>query len=557
MANAIWRQGIYSDRSLIASAGVFDLVANAPVELVAPVVSLSGGLIGNSLIGFLTTWILAFGVLYTFTPLIFTYVDALDGCENKRVFKFIFAIGAVIIGILFSPSTEFDIYQSSLLGFVTLFVASSLLQWYLSWVGEKELVASDGFGAEVLNQIVPGDVSREIEMYLQRGRASRIYASIVTITGLICMFAAFITVAGITSTVFSLAYPIPDVLVLGWAVGAVVFDRVKVGPTKSQVISTEFDFERFTIDALENATRSMSGLSGTLLILLGMSFSAMIFAVVFSDISDQIALANDQFRLLLRVINTDAPSGFENPSSSGLSYDLWPFALSINVWNVLLANITVISGIIFALFAWIRELQRFPYFLDTREDRDKKQEGEPLPRPHGFMILPCVSLILYLVWLRFSVAKPLSIQMIDIFLAVAWLPLLYLLLWAGLRSYNSNENKQPVTNELYFISGNILLISLPLSSISGATFASGTVLSVFIMLSLPKLIQLSGYEESADGIKKYISNVILFLLGSATLASGHLWPPAVGDLHLVIGSVMIIGGIWAGVSQWHKNQLST
>ena len=96
---------------------------------------------------------------------------------------------------------------------------------------------------------------------------------LLAIFGLLLALPAFL--AALLAQVLIHAYPIPDLLLLGWIVGAAVAGRVPIGPNRAQVLDRKFDLERYFVDVLENATRSVQGLYLSTLVLIGMFFATM------------------------------------------------------------------------------------------------------------------------------------------------------------------------------------------------------------------------------------------------------------------------------------------
>ncbi|WP_049985258.1 hypothetical protein [Halobellus rufus] len=354
-----------SPRVWVGGTAAADLLARFPGDVVVPLLSLAGGTVGSTSVAAATTWLLFATVFYTFAPLVYTYLEQLP--SGERGFRLLFATSAVSAGLVFEVAEGTRLTA----GIAVLMVASAgALLWYLSRVREWSLFDPEGRGVEVLQLVSPHrDVSEELRADFAREGLLGLVGRVVYLAavGLLLVFPVFL--AGVVSQLFVYAYPLPDLLFLGWAVVAAVSPRLTVGPSREQVLDVGFDLERYLLDSLENASRSVQGLFLTTFVVLGAFVAAgyLFFAVTLGS-----QLVGPVSALL------DGPV-------LGLGPDAW-----VTIWNLVgLTAMLGLAGVSF-LWLWIRELQRLPHFLDAWENRSMA-DGEPIARPAGFVALPLVA----------------------------------------------------------------------------------------------------------------------------------------------------------------------
>ena len=425
MSRSVRPSWLRSPRAWIGGAAVFDLLARLPEDLLAPLVSLLGGYSGSRLLAGLSTWLLFAVVFYTFAPLVYRLVDPLPAEETG--FRLVFAGGATLTGLALELTTGVTRF-AAVFGAIGAVAASFLL--YLKFGLGWTLLDPDGPAIGVLQTITAhNDVREEVRTDLEReGWLGAVGAGLyLAATGGVVAFPAFL--GGVISQVFVYAYPVPDLLFLGWAVSAALLPRIDLGPTADQLLDVKFDLEEYLLDAVENATRSIQGLFVTSFVLLGVFQAAgYLFLAV--------GTAPAQLRTLDAALSASA-----SPAAVGI--EIW-----LLLWNLL--GITALLGFAgaFSLWAWLRELQRLPHFLDRWEGRTTAS-GEPLARPRGF-VAPALAALLavagYAVVLPSAPGTPW-----DAPFAVGW-PLLIAL---GVRSARVPDRPQSIAREHVLIGASL------------------------------------------------------------------------------------------------------
>lgn len=528
-----------SGRSTLATASIFDLAARAPVDIITPVVSLVGGIVDWKLVGLFTTWLLAAGVFYWFAPLAFSLIDELKKDKRQPGFKTIFAIGVVSTGILNSSTVSISLSRLA-----PSIIFGVILSCYLSWKRERELFDLNGVAAGIINQWFGSiDAKSEMKNDLEQGGVPRYFTLILMPTAMTAVFVLLIFAGGLLSRVFVMAYPLPDILVLSWALGAVVFDRISIGPSRLQVVNTEFDFERFTVDSLDNITRGTGGGIMSIFIMTGMLVSAGYFSVVFSNLSGTYELLTNGTELLFTVIG----------DTGGIKRNINVVELGINLWNIIVTTLSLICFSVFALWGWIREWERLPHFLDYWNDQNTTDEDPP-SRPPGFMILPSAGAALYTIYLRFSLPNPLSASLIDYSIAV-FLPFLsIILLWIWLQAYRSKGSiNQSVKWEHFFIAGGLLTWSSPLLLHDRISSIDEIIIVYMIVLFGFTFMIVSNRAHSGNGLVHYIDSVFLTGWGVIFSVTLSVYPPKFRTLLRHFSVFLIFVGILYGIVKVYDN----
>lgn len=529
-------------RSTLATASIFDLAARAPLDIITPVVSLVGGIVDWKLAGLLTTWLLVGAVFYWFAPLAFSLIDGLKKVRKQRAFQALFAVGVVSTGILISQFEWTSRIESSpLLVLVPSIIFGAVLTCYLSWIQNRELFGLDSPAARIIDQWFEDvDVKNEIKKDLNQGGIPKYTSLILIPIAMTAVFSLMIFFGGILSMVFLTAYPIPDILVLSWSLGAVVFDRISMGPSRPQVLSTEFDFERFTIDSLDNITRGEAGGVMSVFIIFAMLFSASYFSIVFRNLPGTYELLIDAAELLYAIIG----------NTGQVEENINAVELGINIWNIIVSTLALIWFSAFAIWGWIREWERLPHFLDYWNDKNKS-DRDPPSRPRGFMILPSVGAALYMIFIRYSLPNPLSASLIDYSVAV-FVPVLSIItLWIWLQTYKSEGSiDQSVKSEHFVICGGLLLWSLPLFLRDGI----GNFYTVLIMMggSFAFMI-VSKRARAANGVGQYIDSFFLAGWGVVILVTSSIIPTELKSVISLLGAFILFSGVLYGIIKLCEN----
>lgn len=491
---------------------------------------------GTPLIGTITTWLLAWTVYYLFAPLVFSLVDDLENDRGKPIFRIIFACGAVSTGLFFDNISSLPLWY-----ICVVFAWSVVIIGYLSVIRKRRILDPYGLGGDLIEMFSGfNDGRKEMRTDFEREGAFEYLIPLIYSITFLCIFAIPFVLAGVLGPVFILAYPIPDMLVLGWAIGAFIFDRISYGPSKSKVLSTEFDFERFTLDALENGTRGPAGLLLSMLVLGGMFISASYFSLwlaVFGEINN----------LFFQIIG-DSWRNFTN--SSLTVYDF--LKISINLWNLVASNIGLVSISGFAIWGWIREWQRLPHFLDYWEDRDTIS-GTPPQRPWGFMLLPSVGMGLFVLFLHFSLPNLLESTYLNYILAISWVALFGGMGYVGYQSFDSTTNKaQHIRYEHYWITGGLYILSLPMLLGTGFGDIIEVIFITAVLLLCLGIILTGKVASTASGLKTYLDVGFFISYGLLFVRFKSSWPKEYQNIVIILSAVLIIGGFFIGLARMYE-----
>jgi len=534
--NSDW---IRSGNTVLGVSALADGLLRLPEDVLAPMVSLTGGFLADPRIGFVTTWILFYTALYTFAHLAFGFLSVEGETEIPRTafgFRNLFATTGVILALA--------IYQiealETLLLVVTpgMFVAGASFLGYLSVFHEWDLRDPRGRGVEVLERFTPHQkVTAEIERDLAYEGWLGHLGLAVYLLALSTIFGIPVAIAAVILQILVYSFPIPDFLFLGWAVSAQLIPRVSVGPGRDHILDVEFDLERYFLDTIEHATRSMQGFFLVMYCMLGAFLSASYLFVAVGNLPDTAELVFLGIRLL----------------ASGVSiFDMVP------AWNVLgVVSLLLLAGS-YGLWVWIRELQRLPHFLDRWEDREIETTTEPLPRVYGFVGVPIIALLSTGIFVAFD-ARPVIVGY-----AVIW-PVILAIGFFTVRA-TFRRDIQRVTGEHRWIYGGFIaqtftsLLGFSLPTIADTLAADRLPLSQLVtpvgsavLLVIVALIpSISKYEEQYDDIRRYSLVGLLLVLGSLA-AVGSSWIPAEYRFGAhVLAGISLGFSLVLGIARYHQ-----
>lgn len=526
-------------RVWVGGVAVADLVARVPFDATIPTVSLLGGTIGTPFLETLTTWLLVVGLLYLFAPLAYGLSDALP----RRAFGFraIFAGGTAVTSVLM----PFVLSAVGLAAFVvvwivSLFAVGGVFLWYLSSVRRWALLDPDGPALEVLDWFFPGDdVAAELEEDAERsdllGRLTGMdtLAALGLVLAIPTVPAAFITLAIVD------AYPIPDLLALGWIAATSIPPSLSPGFVRRRVLSRRFDLERTLIDAVENATRSLQGMTLTMAISLGLVMTSIYLwgAVV-------------TVPWALAPLTTELPSVLARRDVTTV----------VGAWDRIGITTSFLAAGGMALRGWITEFERLPHFLDDWEDRTTTR-GRPPSRPPGVVLLPAAlgaGTLGFLSLVGFTVLTDDPVVLHYLF-AGSW-PVAVFGVWFVHRTWRRRPS-QPVTAENYWIVGGVLLqayaVGGPLALYSPTwEHLFSLVAFTFVAVAVAGLPAVRRYERTnrSKGTIPYPLVATLLVLGGGALAGFALGPLAFRNLFLVAVVAFVGGGSLLGLIRWYDER---
>jgi|GEM_PF-4143342 len=490
----------------IGATAVLDLLLRLPEDLIIPAFSIISGFSGSPIAVFVTTWLLLALVLYHLAPLCYSFLDVLP--RHAAGFRVLVTTGGISVAMSLHYLAETA--SSTLL--VALFgigiLNGALILWYLVEVHEWQLLTPDGRWVTVFEAIFPTyDVAAEIQSDLAReglfGRATKVI-SLVALGGLLVMPQLL---AGLALLVFIYAYPIPDLLFLGWVLSVRVVPEVDVGPSRNRLLDLQFDFERELLDGIEHANRSLLGLFLTLFIVVGIAISSLYLLI-------GIMVIRQTHQLIIK--------------GGTVFLDTYQPTVGLLTWNWFGIVMLLFFGGSYGIWVWIRTLSRLPHFLDRWEARDTVTADVVTAQPLGFNALAVLTYPLALTMMN----QLSTLSYPELLTAGSIWPLVIALgAWALYRAQRAPP--QSVQRTHLWITGGLVaqLFAVGLAgnlarTVNDLTTAQPLVPRLVVPLGLPVLIGcmlgyavLTRYEKGKAGIRRYVSSVLLLTLGGISLLS--------------------------------------
>jgi len=513
MALVSIRRILDSPAPFLGGSALVDLVVRLPEDVLAPLVSVTGGFLGSPAVGFVTTWVMFAVALYTFCHLAYDHVDVLPA--DAVGFRIVFTACAVALAVGILRADRFVVLF--LLFLPGLFLTGGAVLGYLVRYHEWDVTDDAGRGVSLLQFVTPhaDDTASELatdlayDGWLGRLAATCYVLALTAILGLPILFAAFAT------HVLIYAFPIPDLLFLGWASAVRVLPRLDIGPNRPRVLRMEFAFDRFLIDTIEHATRCVQGMITTGFVFFGLLFAAGYLFVAVTAIGPV----------------TVEVAGFV----VGVGVDV-EGALLLWAWGGALLT-TTFAGC-HGLWVWIRELRRLPQFLDAWEGRTLSDGDRTPTRVTGFV---AVSLVCWLSTAAFVVDGALGYRGY----AVLWPTFVIVGIWTI--HHTVERSPQPVTVEHGWITAG--LVVQPVAFVAGtsadrvaaALFDADALLSVLmppiavaILLLIVAAIPVATRYDDVDDGTRYATVGLLFVLGGLAAGGSTVVPPPYRFVALVL-----------------------
>ncbi|AZH24505.1 hypothetical protein [Haloplanus aerogenes] len=494
------RRVLDSPAPLLGGSALVDLVVRLPEDVLAPLVSVTGGFLGSPAVGFVTTWVMFAVALYTFCHLAYDHVDVLPA--DAVGFRTVFTACAVALAVGILRVDRFVVLF--LLFLPGLFLSGGALLGYLVRYHEWDVTDDAGRGVSLIQFVTPhaDDTASELatdlayDGWLGRLAATCYVLALTAILGLPILFAAFAT------HVLLYAFPIPDLLFLGWASAVRVLPRLDIGPNRPRVLRLEFAFDRFLIDTIEHATRCIQGMIVTGFVFFGLLFAAGYLFVAVTAIGP---VAVEMVGFVVGIEGT----------------------LLLWAWGGALLT-TTFAGC-HGLWVWIRELRRLPQFLDIWEGRTLAADDRTPSRVTGFV---AVSLVCWLSTAAFVVDGVLGYRQY----AVLWPALVLVGIWTI--HHTVRRSAQPVTVEHGWITAG--LVVQPVAFVAGTSAGSvaaalsdpDALLSVLtppiavaiLLLIVAAIPVVTRYDDAGDGTRYGIVG-LLFVLGCLAAGGSTVVPP--------------------------------
>ncbi|XGI83039.1 hypothetical protein ACEU6E_07085 [Halorutilales archaeon Cl-col2-1] len=532
------RSWLPSRYDVLGASVILDIVTRLPEDLIAPLISITGGIFGSSEMALLTTWFMFAVALYNLAPLAYSYLgNKIPSFPNEKPgIRIIFTIGSVLFGNLlgyalpnFIPSSLHPGYL-----FISYLFVGFLFLVYLSRVRDWDLF--DPQGKAILTRLhFTIEETEDSEFKSQLNQED--WVKIVGSSSLLLTFASVIYfiptfAAAVVLLISMISYPLPDFIFLGWAISYRLFPRLSVGPNRNRLMNFEFDFEKVLIDSIENTTRGPIGMNMIFFIFLGIISSVALFStgsIYFDLVSDDIAES---------LIN----------SNSSISIRDW-----LSMWNLIGGGVLIFFAIGYGIWAWIRELYRLPHYLDTWDGKNTASNKDLITRPPGFNAISIIAFFLHVIYVIITPIR--YIDSINIAFGLLWPFFIIIGIWSVQLTHSKSKTSQSVEYEhiWIFVGFSLQLISLAFGSdllviietgkaISFSSFT--TVVLAFYIASL--FFTNIGYYYLYDSEKttiNYLYGVFLILLGIVLniLSSAFIDSPPVMSIFFTYSPVILIG----------------
>ncbi|WP_435066840.1 hypothetical protein [Haloplanus sp. C73] len=533
-------KSIWQPRTLLAGSAVADLVVRLPEDIILPLLSIGSGVFGTPAAGFLTTWAMFAAAVYAFTPLVFERTDPPLPSEAPG-FKLSFTLGTIAAAILITRVFTSDGDTALLvLSLVVALAGGCLLTAYLVFSRGWELYAEDGRFVGLLGVIVPGsDEEYESEVsadFAREGWLGRFARSLYPI-GATMSFSIVVLLASFAIANSTLIFPFPDIFFLAWAISTIVVPRFAVGPGRDRILNLEFEFDRYLLDALEHMSRGMYGMAGTFYLMFGL-ISGLLPLVVITAGGYLSALPRLASFVLLGI-------------ESGVRLELL-----VVLWNVLGVFFVATFGGLFGGWIWIREFQRFPYFLNRVDGTIS--EGDPPARATGFVLIPILSVLG-----SYGFAAVFASDRISATVQWSYAVLWPTLILVGLATYWHTLRRpcQSIKREYAWVVGGVVgqvaVIAVDYEAVRrtrdiGSVMAAvdGGIFTGVLLILLSAIPLCSNSVGRPDGIRRYdfvLLVIILggvFLYGATAMSFGPSAMFAVGTAVCWIGAILCTIGIY-------------
>ncbi|WP_267643308.1 hypothetical protein [Haloarchaeobius amylolyticus] len=519
---------------LLGASAVLDIVARLPEDLIAPLLSITGGLFGGTSVSFLTTWVM-FGVaFYTFGHLPYRYLHVRP--RDDPLFRVLYAVGAVILGIGLQVIEAAGTLVSIILPGTVIGGGSLLL--FLMVAHDWRPLNPDGRVVDVL-AVFALETKEEVRDEITSDLA---YDGLLGYTATTFYLLAVMFVLGIPMFLGALgvqtlvyAFPVPDVLFLAWASAVRFIPESTLRKDRDRLLELDFDIERFLISTVRNATRGTQGAFSTMYCFMGLFLTAGY--------------------LLVAVNLTPAVSGM-----IGTALGASTGALSLDAMVIIWDWIGVLVLLFFAgchgLWVWLREVQRLPYFLETWEGRAVPAVSRPAPRVRGFVAFPILALLSSATFVTF-------LDSTRWVFAIVW-PAIVI---GGLVSvkYTLQEPLQQVGDEnLWITSGLILqMVTLwsatELKSLIRAVVGEGGLLDMVglpvtvtvLLLVVASIPHIERYEQRFDDIRRYSLVFLLVTIGAASSVATWFVPESYRIFSVSFSIIGLGAGGLLGFARYH------
>jgi hypothetical protein len=526
-----------SRESVLTASILLDVFWRLPENILAPVLSLLGGVVSIHWVTTATTWLLFAVALYSLAHLVYTESGAFP--EADTGIRALFAAASLWFFLIFQLPSDSSPVLLSIAVVGTLFAGSLGFLYYLWRYQDWRLSAPDGQLAAIVARFLPDD-RLDDEGRLRRedqpadaplSHSTLFSAGVILISP--CMFGGML--------VFFLfyTYPVPDLLFLGWVVATAANER-GVGERRFGTPEVVwFDLEETLFDSLSNSTHGSIGFVMMLYAFLGLVVWALWMSIAVTFVPRFAGLAVKNGTGLVELVFTTVPK-------VGVGTVVgWPITRQLAFMTWTLTGVFVLMGLtaVAGIWGWICQLRRIPQYLGSLDS--PTAEAEPrVARPTGF-ILPAMVAFGVLVG-HMATTDSLT----NLPFALLWPVTAGAIVWSlrRIRTGPPQSFEYEYALVLCGLAGEVLVFAIlsdmaaVVAVIQGRVRApDGMALSVFmtgVFVVLGMLPYLLRKEERAGGYWEYGFSALL--VGGGGLCLGSL-PAVTGGLRPVLGVFAVVG----------------
>lgn len=477
-----------------------------PGEIVLVVLSLFSSLAGASLLALGLGWSVIAVVLYESTAL---FVPNVVSSPKFRSLFTLFALAQAIV--ITDVSAPDEPVQTATNFFVLIAVSIVCFLGYLRFVAGWDFFDLDGSAVTLLDEFAPWvDAREELRTDLDFEGPVRTFALVTWVAAIGVVLVVPCAITGFVAALLSDAFPLPDVLLL-----TLVAAKTDVLPLSRKSLGW-LALEDRAYAALDSATRNLKGAMLITLSAVGGLAAAGLFSIVASRLLD--------FVTVLRLAVPFSP---------------------LVAWDFLGLILLFPATTVYALWYWVRQLERIEGFLD-------RQFGVPTvfagpTRPRGLTILPTLALVGIASFLASSTP---SNQRPWLAFAIAW-PGLLASLVAGVYWTRSTPPQEPshedgaVVVSLFVQFAGVRMAGTMRRVVDGqwlvALLDPELVFGLVAIVGATYLPDVVRYEAGKDDLRRYAGSAYLFVLGVLTGGTALTERGKIGVLFVAFAGVCLVG----------------
>jgi hypothetical protein len=500
---------------ILVSLALLDLLRLLPEDVILPGLSLISQTIGGSrTLSTVLAWAVVAAVVYE--SIRFAYPADVSLTENHRGLRFVltgfalaYAAALVTVNDAFLLVVGLGLFSASVI---------AIVRYFDSWT-EWDLKDPDGNAAELLNRAVPGmaDELRSELAYEGRRRTLGVGAWVVAF-GVFLVIPCFL--AGLATVILINAFPLPDVLLLTFALAK--YGVVSV----PEAMRNRLHLERRIYRTVGAATQSVKAAILVLVTALGGYLSAKFLSIAFPMLSTTAWALN-----------------FAIPDTAP---EVWLIA-----WNLIGTTVVLVAAGLYSFWYWFRQFDRIPRFLELWERNPSGISGPT--RPPWLTAPPTVGVALVV---GFFLIRDANIPFVRPIFAVVW-PLV-VLGFVGCVVWTTRMDPQLPTDEDYAV---VAAISMQYAGVwfggtaeqiaAGRVSISAVVSLLFPVVAIVALVYLPdvfdfGRDHTAGW--EFASVAYLFVFG-AVAGVAALFTKSTALMFSAFAGICVLGAITIAIGK--------